>query len=678
MSSEDFSTGKLVPGLPGTTKSLDVKNKTPAPIQISAEHLLREALERQGEEVKRQRTRFVDEEELQEYKTAKRKEFEDRLRMHRHHLGLWIQYADWEAGQKEFLRARSVFERALNVDFQNTILWQHYLDMETKNKFVNSARNLYDRVCQLLPRNDQFWFKYAHMEELLGNYVGARQVFNRWMEWCPDGQAWIMFVNFEERCGEIQLARQAMERYVATVPCQVSFLKFAKFEEKHKSAPRARAAFEKAVEVLGTTAVDEDFYLAFAEFETRERNYERASAIYQEGIRVLPKDQREKLYPRFLSYQKMHGSRQELEDAVLEKRRLYYNTEIKDTPHNYDTWFDFIRLEEGAGDADRIRAVYERAVTFKPPLLDKRYWKRYVYIWLNFAVFEELTMGDIDRAREVYHRTVAAIPAKKFTFAKLWKQFAEFEIRQMDLARARKVYGTAIGLCGQIKPKVYFQYADMELHMANFERARTILAKLLEAHPLNPEAWLAFVDLELNAEELERVRYLFDVATELDAMANVDSIWSRYIEFELENGELDKVADLYRRFLKKFDSPQWWFAFVDFELDQRKDLEAARKVVQQAADHYKFQGHDEQRARVMEKWLLVERIAGTEDDIERVWRLQPKKVKRTRTVVNAQGEPAGSEQFTAYIFPGDEGPEAGQNLKILEIARQWRAQKQAA
>lgn len=35
----------------------------------------------------------------------------------------------------------------------------------------------------------QLWYKYIHMEEMLGNVAGARQVFERWMQWEPDHQA---------------------------------------------------------------------------------------------------------------------------------------------------------------------------------------------------------------------------------------------------------------------------------------------------------------------------------------------------------------------------------------------------------------------------------------------------------------------------------------------------------
>ena len=70
-------------------------------------------------------------------------------------------------------------------------------------------------------------------------------------------------------------------------------------------------------------------------------------------------------------------------------------------PQNYDAWFDYSRLEEDAyrsarvdGGEDpaleRVRDVYERAVAQVPPGHEKRYWRRYIFLWLNYALFEEV------------------------------------------------------------------------------------------------------------------------------------------------------------------------------------------------------------------------------------------------------------------------------------------------
>lgn len=57
-----------------------VKNRAPAPVQISAEQLLREAQERQDPGVKAPRQRVEDFEELGEYRQRKRGEFEATIR----------------------------------------------------------------------------------------------------------------------------------------------------------------------------------------------------------------------------------------------------------------------------------------------------------------------------------------------------------------------------------------------------------------------------------------------------------------------------------------------------------------------------------------------------------------------------------------------------------------------
>jgi crooked neck len=54
---------------------------------------------------------------------------------------------------------------------------------------------------------------------------------------------------------------------------------------------------------------------------------------------------------------------------------------------------------------------------------------------------------DYGRARQVYKTALQLVPHKRFTFAKLWALFAKFEIRRLDLVAARKIFGTAIGMC---------------------------------------------------------------------------------------------------------------------------------------------------------------------------------------------------------------------------------------
>ena len=189
-----------------------VKNKTPAPMQITAEQILREARERQEAEIRPPKQKITDAEELAEYRLRKRKEYEDLIRRVRWNTSVWVKYAQWEESQRDFPRARSIWERAIEVDYTNATLWLKYSEMEMKNKFVNHARNVWDRAVSLLPRIDQLWYKYIHMEEMLGNVAGARQIFERWMTWEPDHHGWAAYIKFELRYNEIQRARSIYDR----------------------------------------------------------------------------------------------------------------------------------------------------------------------------------------------------------------------------------------------------------------------------------------------------------------------------------------------------------------------------------------------------------------------------------------------------------------------------------
>ena len=111
-----------------------------------------------------------------------------------------------------------------------------------------------------------------------------------------------------------------------------------------------------------------------------------------------------------------------------QKRKFQYEEEIKANSINYDAWFDFIRLMEAESSQEAVQEVYERAIANIPPSQEKRFWRRYIYLWIYYALYEELGTGDVDRTRQVYRACLDIIPHKKFTFAKVWLMYAHFEV----------------------------------------------------------------------------------------------------------------------------------------------------------------------------------------------------------------------------------------------------------
>ncbi|KAJ9157735.1 TPR-like protein [Pleurostoma richardsiae] len=668
-----------------------VKNKAASEIQISAEQLLREAVDRQEVALQAPTQRFADLEELHEYQGRKRREFEDYIRRNRVSLKPWLQYATWELEQKEFARARSVFERALDSHPSNVILWSKYVDSEIRNRNIAHARNLLDRAVTRLPRVDKLWYKYVYVEETLGNFAGLRQVFARWMSWEPDKTAWMAWIKFEKRYGEYDRAREIFQRFVTVHPEPKSWIKWAEFEEEFGTSDMVREVFQTAIESLGDEFVDESLFIAYAQYEAKLKDYERARAIYKFGLDNLPRSKSMRLHKKYTTFEKQFGDREGVEDVVLSKRRVYYEEQVKEQPKNYDIWFDYARLEETSGDVDRIREVYEKAVAQVPPTQEKRHWRRYIYLWIFYAIWEELEAKDIERARQIYDTCLNLIPHKHFTFAKVWLHKATFEIRQGQLTTARKVLGRAIGMCP--KDKLFKGYIELEQKLYEFERCRKLYEKHIMYNPANCQTWIKWAELERGLDDLDRTRSIFELAIGQPVLDMPEVVWKAYIDFEEEEGEYERTRALYERLLEKADHPKVWISYAQFEInvpegeDEEEEAEEeeeeerpvseeakarARRVFERAHARMKDRELKAERVSLLNAWLAFEKTHGSAADVDKIQRQMPRKTKKRRRL-----EDDTWEEYVDYVFPADD--QQTQDLsKLLAMAQAWKQQEGGA
>ncbi|KAL5009397.1 hypothetical protein ScPMuIL_014978 [Solemya velum] len=653
-------------------KVAKVKNKMPAPVQITAEQLLREAKERELELVPPPpKQKVSDPEELAAYKMRKRKAFEDNIRKNRGVMSNWIKYAQWEESQQEVLRARSVWERALDVDHRNVTVWLKYAEMEMRARQINHARNIWDRAVTILPRVNQFWYKYTYMEEMLGNVAGARQAFERWMEWEPDEQPWHSYINFELRYKELDRARSIYERYILSVK---NWIKYAKFEEKNSYINSSRGIYERAVEFFGEDNMDEHLLISFARFEEGQKEHDRARVIYKYALDNLPKDKCEEIYKNYTIHEKKFGSRAAIEDVIVSKRRFQYEEEVKENPKNYDAWFDYLRLLEEDESIDQVRDTYERAISNIPPSREKRHWRRYIYLWINYALYEELQIEDVDRTRDVYKACLDIIPHKKFTFAKIWLMFAQFELRQKNLQAARRILGTSIGKCP--KNKLFRGYIELELQLREFDRCRILYEKFLEFGPENCTSWMKYAELETILGDMSRARAIFELAINQTKLDMPEILWKAYIDFEIEQEEYDRTRALYRRLLERTNHVKVWISFAHFEKDTEDEdaIASARKVYQEANRVMKKSTENEERLMILESWQKFEEEEGDDASQAAVKKLMPEKVKKRRKIQTEDGTDAGWEEHYDYIFPDEET--AQPNLKLLAMAKKWKSQQE--
>lgn len=654
-------------------KITKVKNKMPAPIQVTAEQLLREAKETEMELVPPPpKQKIADEAELKDYQMRKRKSFEDNIRKNRSSVANWLKYAAWEEQQQTLRNARSVYERALDVDYRNVTFWLKYAEMEMRCRQVNSARNIWDRAVTILPRVNQFWYKYTYMEERLNNIAGCRQVFERWMEWEPEEQAWHSYINYELRYKELDRARVIYERFVIVHPVVKNWIKYARFEEKHGMMASSRAVYERGMHFFGDEHLSQTLILSFAHFEEQQKEHERARVIYKWALERLPKEQCQEIFKLYSLHQKKFADKSAIEDVIVSKRRFIYEDKLSENRYDYCTWFSYVRLlEADGGDVDKVREVYERAIANVPPSLNKSHWSRYIYLWINYAIYEELEAKDLERTEQVYKMCLQVIPHKHFTFAKVWILYSKFEVRRRNLQAARKIMGTAIGMCP--KEKLFHAYISMELKLYEMDRIRTLYEKFLAFLPTNSNTWIEYAQLEASLHETDRARSIFELATQQQQLDIPEKLWKAYIEFETERQEFDRVRSIYQRILQRTHHIKVWLSWAQFEMSVSEEcggVERVRGVYREAHDRMKL-GDDElkeERVTILNTWKIFEEEYGDEGSLDEVQKILPQQVLRTRKVLHDGTEQ--TEEYMDYIFT--DSHLARPNLKLLSMAKSWK------
>lgn len=649
-----------------------VKNKAAAPIQITAEQLLREAWERKESAIApTPKVQIADQDELLDYQRTERKHFETRIVRNRFHTPIWIRYARWEEEQGDFVRARSIWERAIDNDYRNPVIWINYAEMEMRHRFINHARNVLDRAVALLPRVDHLWMRYAHMEEMLARNDLARNVFERWLQWFPLNTAYFAYIRFELRHESVKNARTVYERLIVAHPTSQSYMKYAKFEERNGQFGRARNIFERATRELRDTAITPSLLSAFAKFEERRGQIPRARAILKFALsKFSGADEAVELERAHTLLEKQFGTVVAVDSVVVEKQKRALEAKVSRDAWDYDTWFDLILLTEKWSSKESIRDIYERAIANVPQVATKTGWSKYVYLWLLYCAWTELECDDIDSTLQLFKRCVGLVPYehKKFSFSKLWLQYANAEIRRGDVAAARRVFGTSIGVLPQ-KHRLYEAYIQFECGIGDMDRAREIYQVWLVRHPLHGKAFLGLADLELQLGEGERARGVLELATSVDGVEDIEALWIRLGDVVSQIGDVEEAASKFEGYVALSRTAYVWLGYVEMLMKLGTDDKNVREVYSRGLKFAVEQaGYDQMQReaafRVGEKWLGWEQsrtgsVIKLQENVNRVMEVMPRR----------------SIDGKSILFVTDESNPSKLSVgsKLLEAALKWKS-----
>ncbi|ODV81060.1 Pre-mRNA-splicing factor CLF1 [Suhomyces tanzawaensis NRRL Y-17324] len=697
--------------------------------QLTSEQILKDAYENKDRPLERPKQSIQDLDELRSFQLAKRKEYEQQLNKNRLNFNQWLRYAKWEINHNhDYARARSIFERALDVNVQHIPFWVQYIQFELSHKNVNHARNLLDRATTTLPRINKLWFMYVQTEETLRNYSMVRSTFERWLKWQPDESVWDSYINFEKRYEEFENVRQIFRRYIYLFPNGLTWLKWIEFElyevqTSSRQIQNIRLVFESSVDhLLGQKSSKTDLALSiiitkWSDWEISVQEFERARMIYTlllEDPRckgILLEDQRTKISQLFTDFEKNHGNKNTIESSVTLNRLNKYRANLKEDAQDYDSWWAYISILEQQGDIIAVREAFENAIKNLPTDKNKSLkWRRYIYLWIKYALWEEISLGQVENARNIWVNCLKSVPHKQFTFGKIWIKYAEFELRNSiedGLPQARKVLGQSIGQSSIQGPKkkLFKYYVEFEKKLGEWLRVRKLYERWLELALANEQEFIPileeYIEFEKSLNEHSRCVSLFELGLGLmDGESitisvsdnEIERLWISFIEYYKEEMQYSEARSLYVRLTKKTPVPKVWISYALFEssipteaqlkIFQESDEEEflfevndehrtnTRKVFDQAQKS--FQDNKDYRLVVLEAWKSYESLHGSEESQQVVEKKMPALVQRRRKVDGVE------EEYTDYIFPEDEEkkPKGAAVSKFLANAKKW-AQQQA-
>lgn len=743
--------------------------------------------------------RYASFEESQAQFDRARSVFERALSIDYRQVNVWMRYAEMEMKNKMVNHARNVWDRACVLLPRVDLFWYKYAYMEEMLGNFDRTREIFDRWLSFKPPQSAYHqyiqFEKRRLRSLKkrarhGSGDGdddddaiiidkIRKIFMNLLQAYPmSSEDWLKWARFEEESAlNFDNCRAVYQTGIDTIG---ELSKSSSGDNAHQNQTKNFANFQYLI-------------VGFAKFEIRRNQLERARAIYKFALAkfgtpnehdfdVSNQDSsatKRLIYNQYVQFEKQYGSRDEMEHVLIDKRRAEYEKKLASDDGNavfdYDIWFDYVNMEQSncqqileasssstmnllsdddddddlrSGNSNArcssalltsavqsCRSVFQRAISHKPLVNEKRYWRRYIYLWIKYAIFEELVARDFEKAKSVYMSCVnECIPHKSFTFAKIWIMYAKFEIRHGELQRARKLLGKALGICP--KPKLYRWYIELEMELREFDRCRKLYQQFLKFNPHNSYAWIKYASFEQQLGDEQRARAIYELAIgKSSANLNMDMpelVWKSFIEFEIGENEPENVRSLYRRLLSRTNHPKVWNSFARFEFDHAKTESSLVEQVQDNAPsasgnnsgntklNVLFNGYlqsrgiykegyeilkknrlQQERKMLLELWIEFESDSERrqlvssaqsqstptgdklDDILDELKAKLPQKVKKRRRLHPDDPEDLSMEEYFDYVFPEDEQEERKKKgsvglSKLLAKAKQWKKENASA
>lgn len=196
-------------------------------------------------------------------------------------------------------------------------------------------------------------------------------------------------------------------------------------------------------------------------------------------------------------------------------------------------WINYAIFEElESKEIKRARAIYKKCLETIP---NKKF--TFAKIWILYAKFE-IRQRNLSQARKILGTAIGKCPKPR-----LFKAYIQLELTLGEINRCRELYNKFL----EYSPHSCYgwnKYAEMEISLQEYERGRKIYELAINQPLLDmPEIlWKKYIDFEIKQKEYNKVRELFENLLE---KAKHVKVYITYAQFENDIKEIQKARDIF-------------------------------------------------------------------------------------------------------------------------------------
>lgn len=420
----------------------------------------------------------------------------------------------------------------------------------------------------------------------MASHVSAQQILGNTTKSTRQPLKGFDVLDLEELKDLQQRKRAEFESYLKRNRLDLrQWIRYARFELEQRDMQRARSIFERCL-IVDVNHIPT--WIAYIDSELKNKYINHARNLMERSITILPRV--DKLWYKYLFVEE---SLQEWHSV-----RSIYTKWISLEP-NKNAWDSFVDFEIRQRNWDNVRDIFRKYLNLYPQLAT---WDK----WIHF----EKKFGSIQTVRKVYSLAMdTMLVLQKLLnnsneIIRLCINFANWEISQHEFERTDKIYQMALELWPN-NPKILQNRLNFQ---KSFDTKDNITNSVIESRKLkyeqhlsneahDYETWWIYLDLLEKYYPNDLLETYAEIITIIPNQIEHSISWERYIciclrylcHLEVNLANIEKCRSFYAKLIneviphKSFTFNNVWLMFIEFEVRQG-NLDKVDELINQSMD----------------------------------------------------------------------------------------------